>query len=172
MSPGVYCKKTLINSGSTVTMEPGLYVFREGELTVNSLSSLKGAGVTLFFQDMDARLNINSDSVFNVTAPASGTYAGVLMFQGRSNGNKDAPPFIINSNGNTRLEGTIYLPLGTLELNSISTANQTAAYTAVIARNMVLNSAGTFTAKSNYAGVTPLPDLMAQKKFVDARLTR
>lgn len=173
MTPGVYCKKTLINSGSTAIMQPGVYVFRDGEFLINSLSTVTGNGVMMFFQNKDARLNVNSDSVFSVSAPTSGSYAGILMFQGRHADNAGAPPFIINSDGNTKLEGTIYLPLGTLEVNSHSTAKQSAAYTAIVARDMVLNSFGTMTVRSNFEGPTPLPPLLAGFKNVTlARLSK
>lgn len=173
MTPGVYCNKTLINSGSTAVMQPGIYVFRDGEFEINSFSTVTGSGVMMFFQNKDARLNVNSDSVLEVSAPTSGTYSGMLMFQGRDPVNSGAAPFIINSDGRTKLEGTIYLPLGTLELNSRSVANQTAAYTAIVARQMVLNSNGTMTVGSNFDGPTPLPTPLAGFKNVTlARLTK
>lgn len=163
MTPGVYCKKTLINSGGNATMQPGVYVFREGEFEINSDSTVTGTGVMIYFHDKDARLNVNSGSTFNVSAPTWGDYAGMLIFQGRAPANSDAPPFIVNSNskGGVKLEGTIYLPLGTLELNSFATANQTAAYTAIVARNMVLNSFGVMNIRSNFSGSTPLPTLLS-----------
>ena len=175
MSPGVYCKKTLINSGGTATMQPGVYIFRQGEFLVNSQSTVTGSQVMMFFVDKDARLNVNSDGVFKVSAPKSGTYQGMLMFQGRHHDNSSAPPFIVNSDGNTRLEGTIYLPKGTLEVNSWSTANQLAAYTAIVADKMVLNSNGTLKIKSDYTTNTPLPPLLASAMgttTISARLTQ
>jgi Flp pilus assembly protein TadG len=173
MTPGVYCKKTLINSGSIAIMTPGVYVFRDGEFEINSLSTVTGSGVMMFFENKSARLKVNSFSVFEVSAPTSGTYAGLLMFQGRHPDNADAWPFVVNSNGSTKLEGTIYLPRGTLELNSLSTANQSAAYTAIVARDMVLNSFGTMTVRSNFGGPTPLPPLLASFKNVTvAHLTK
>lgn len=173
MVPGVYCKKTLINSGSTAIMQPGVYVFRDGEFEINSLSTVTGSGVMMYFHNKAARLNVNSDSVFEVSAPVSGFYAGILMFQGRQSENSMAAPFIVNSDGRTKLEGTIYLPLGTLELNSQSAANQLAAYTAIVARQMVLNSFGTMSVGSDFEGPTPLPPLLTSFRNVTvARLTK
>ncbi len=173
MTPGVYCKKTLINSGSTAVMQPGVYVFRDGEFAINSFSTVTGSGVMMYFENKLARLIVNSDSVFQVSAPNSGSYAGVLMFQGRHADNASASPFTINSNGDTKLEGTIYLPLGTLVVNSNSTANETASYTAIVARDLVLNSFGTLTVRSDFEGPTPLPPLLSSFKSVTlARLSK
>ncbi len=173
MSPGVYCKTTAIKSGSTAIMQPGVYVFRDGEFVVNSLSTVAGEGVMMFFENKQARLNVNADSVFEVTAPKSGTYAGMLIFQGRAPENSGGSSFIINSDADTKLEGTVYLPHGTLEINSLSTANHSAAYTAIIVRKLILNSFGTMTVRSNYNGTTPLPPLLAGFKNVTvARLSK
>jgi hypothetical protein len=172
MSPGVYCKKTVINSGGSVYMLAGNYIFREGEFLVNSGGRVVGSGVMLYFADKDARLNVNSNSTINIVAPSAGTYQGVLMYQDRNENNRSAPPFIINSDSATRLQGTIYLPQGTLEVNSWSTANQLATYTAIIARKMVLNSNGTFKVNWDTTSSTPLPPAVARALAgVEARLT-
>jgi hypothetical protein len=173
MWPGVYCKKTLINSGGVAIMQPGVYVFRGGEFLVNSLSTVTGSEVMMFFEDKDARLNVNSGSTFQVTAPKSGTYEGVLLFQSRHPSTKSAPPHIVNSNSNTQVGGAIYLPNGILEVNSLSGPNVAADYTAIIARQMVLNSKGAVQVRANFPGETPLPPLLADfRATIAARLVR
>jgi uncharacterized protein (UPF0333 family) len=173
MSPGVYCKKTLIDNHGTANMQPGVYVFREGEFLVNSNASVTGSEVMMFFKDKDARLNVNSGSTVTVTAPKSGTYEGVLMFQSRHPDTLSAPPHIFNSNSNTKLEGTVYVPNGILELNSDAAANVLADYTLVIARQMRLNSNGTFQVRSNFSGNTPRPPMLGRFNTTpSARLVR
>jgi Flp pilus assembly protein TadG len=173
MSPGVYCKKTLINSGGTAIMLPGVYVFRGGEFLVNSRSTVSGSEVMLFFADKDARLNVNSGSTFQVSAPKSGTYEGVLLFQSRHPSTKSAPPHIVNSDSNTEVGGAIYLPNGIFEVNSLSDPSVAADYTAIIARQMVLNSKGAVQVRANFPGDTPLPPLLADfRATASARLVR
>jgi hypothetical protein len=173
MSPGVYCKKTLIDNNSIATMQPGVYVFREGEFVVNSNATVTGSELMMFFKDKDARLNVNSGSTVRVTAPKSGTYEGVLMFQSRHPDTLSAPPHIFNSNSNTELEGTIYVPNGILELNSDAVANVLADYTLVIARRMELNSNGTLQVRSDFSGNTPRPPMLARFNTTpSARLVR
>ena len=156
MSPGVYCGVTTINASSSATMQPGLYVFRGGEFVINSNSTVTGAGVMFYFES--GRLNVNSQSPLNISAPASGPYQGILVFQSRSA--PPAGPFIVNSNSATRIAGTVYLPAGALELNSQSTANSLASYTVIVARQLTLNSMGTLYINSDYAAGPPLPPLL------------
>lgn len=160
MTPGVYCGNTVINSGATATLQAGHFTFRDGEFLINSMSRVTGSEVMLYFTGTNARLNVNSDSELQITAPASGVYAGILVFQSRTTATTDAPAFTINSDGITRVEGTIYLPRGVFIVNSQSTANQTASYTAIVAQRMVLNSIGTLTVRSDFEAATPLPSLL------------
>lgn len=161
LKPGVYCDTLEINSGSSVRLEPGVYVIRDGELKVNSQSSLSGAEVMLFFQGEKGRLNVNSDSRVSLSAPRSGAYAGVLMFQSRAAETRLSDYHILNSDASTLLEGVLYFPNGQLMLNSRSEANASAAWTALIARRLALNSAGTFVARAGYASATPVPAALA-----------
>jgi uncharacterized protein (UPF0333 family) len=109
MSPNkVYCGTTEIKGHAI--MQPGLYIFRGGEFVIKSGGTVNGTEVTMFFADKDARLNANSNSTFKVTAPKSGAYQGVLMFQSRHPDTLSAPAHVVHSNGGTELEGTIYVP--------------------------------------------------------------
>jgi len=174
MSPGVYCGKTEVNALGSAKMQLGVYVFR-GEFVVNSLSSVEGNGVMLFFQGSAARLNVNSASRFQASAPTTGTHKGILIYQSRDPRTLSAPPFIINSNSLSKYEGAIYAPNRILEVNSLSTfaGNASAAYTVIIARKMTLNSFGEFKVSSDYEGTTPLhPDLRQLTHPTIARLTQ
>lgn len=161
LRPGVYCKKLEINSDAHVKLEPGVYVIRDGELKVNSRSSITGSGVMIFFQGKEGRLNVNSDSRVNLVAPSSGVYQGILLFQSRESITLESDYHIVNSDGNTVLQGAIYFPNGQLMLNSLSTTNAAADWTVLIARRLSLNSFGTFVAKAGYASETPVPAALA-----------
>lgn len=161
LRPGVYCSKLEINSDSHVTLEPGIYVMRDGELIVNSRSTVTGSDVMIFFQGKEGRLNVNSDSRVTLSAPRSGTYAGILFFQSRASETLDSDYHILNSDGTSKLEGALYFPNGQLMLNSISTANVAADWTALITRRLVLNSFGTFVANAKYTSDTPVPAALA-----------
>jgi Flp pilus assembly protein TadG len=89
ISPGVYSSITITGSGSgpTVNFQPGVYVidgsgscpssacFNEtGNATVN------GTGVTFYFIN-NSTLNFAGTPYVNLTAPSTGSYSGMLMYQ-------------------------------------------------------------------------------------------
>lgn len=166
LTPGVYCGNTVVNSGATVVLAPGDYVFRDGELLANSGSSIVGNGVMLFFQGQNGRLNVNSNSVLNIAAASAGTYKGIVIFQSPDPVTLSSPPHIVNSDSSTRIEGTIYVPNGQLVLNSFGTANLLSQHLAVIARTMELNSSGRFEVKAAEPGMTGASDVMARWRNV------
>jgi hypothetical protein len=108
LNPGVYCQSVNMNS-SNVTFQPGLYVFTNG-LSANS-TTMTGNGVTFYV----AASSFNANScTFNLTAPASGNNAGILLFQPAANSSSAN----LNSSGGTGVQGAIYMPKGTLTTNS------------------------------------------------------
>ena len=108
MNPGVYCQSTNINSAH-ITMNPGLYVWTNG-LNGNA-TTFTGTGVTLYM--VQSSFNCNSCS-FNLTAPTTGSYAGILFFQPASNTSSEN----LNASGGSSVQGAIYLPTGTLTTNA------------------------------------------------------
>jgi len=53
----------------------------------------------LEFMGKSGRLELNSDSTFEVSGRTSGTYAGMLIFQSRDAITLETAPFIMNSSG-------------------------------------------------------------------------
>jgi hypothetical protein len=157
LSPGVYCKKLEIQNSASVTLQPGVYFFPDSQLIANAGGKIIGNGVMLYFNGAGGYLNANSDSVVQLTAITSGTFRGIVMFQSRASSSASAPPHIVNSNSSSFLQGMIYVPNGKLMMNSQSTLNLNATYTAVIARTMEINSGAAFMANANYSGATPVP---------------
>ena len=160
LSPGVYCGKTEFKSGAIVTLLPGTYVFRDGELVVNSNSDVAGDGVMFYLTGINnARFSINSNSEINISAPTTGTYAGIAIFQER---NSTADYSVLNSNSNSQVEGVIYLPDTALHLNSNGSLNgslsETTPWTIVVADKVEVNSNSTLNVNANYeSSLVPLP---------------
>ena len=111
--PGTYCGGINIKKGTT-TLRPGLYVINEGGLNVASGASIKGEEVTIyntytdpkFFQPFN--MASNYPNVVQLTAPTSGAYKGVLLFQDRrvTRGYKN----YLTKNEGTVYEGYLYFP--------------------------------------------------------------
>jgi len=116
MSPGVYCGTTNIN-GEKVTMQSGLYVFTGGKLHVNS-KTIKGTGVTWYFAGSSSGIGTYKAKEDNkLTAPTSGTYKGILMFEESGLPKRS---FLIHSADKTEFDGLIYLPSWDLTIDSMS----------------------------------------------------
>ena len=112
LSPGVYCGWTNFNSSPNVTLQPGVYVIKGGGW--NFSGTLSGTGVTFYFPDL-AFIQFNSTSTINLSAPTSGTYADLLMYE--TSGLIKVHATINATNGAT-LKGLMYLPNRKLTLNS------------------------------------------------------
>lgn len=164
LSPGVYCKKLELNSLTDATLLPGTYVMRDGDFMVNSNSTVTGTGVFIYFTGNNTpELMLNSGSHADLSAPTTGPYAGILMYQDRNTA--DGSVFLLNSDASSHLLGTVYLPNGKIMINSGTTITGTAPYTSFIARTFEINSGSGIVLNSDYNGSTvPLPGGLAGSK--------
>lgn len=125
INPGVYCNGIQLNAGAVVTLNPGVYVIDRGSLQIAGGATFQGTGVTIFFTSStgsnyaDAR--INGGATVAITAPNSGTYAGIAMF-----GDRDMPAgtsFKFNGGAGQVLDGAVYIPKGAIEYAGGSNVN-------------------------------------------------
>jgi hypothetical protein len=155
LNPGVYCGG--INVGNnTYTLNSGTYILVGGGLsTQSSNSTINGSGVT-FYNTYGATttqgtfayspISIAANSNVNLTAPTTGTYAGILFFEDRS-----APT---NSDtyggGSTAVyEGVIYARNANITMYGNSGVNT--KYTLVVANTISL--VGTTTFNDDYSSL-------------------
>ena len=88
LNPGVYCGGIHVGN-STVTFNPGMYILKGGGLSTQSANShIVGTDVTIY-NTYDGThpytgFDINANSTVSLTAPTTGTYAGVLIMEDRS----------------------------------------------------------------------------------------
>ena len=134
LSPGVYCNGiTISGSDSTVTFQPGTYVLKGGGLLFSGSSNVyNGSGVLFYNTEQGSQGNFadidlsGSNSIFGLSAPTSGTYAGVLFFQDPSQFSAAAGvKFKVAGDVTTNLDGTIYLPDHEVEYSGTSSQSQT-----------------------------------------------
>ncbi len=102
LSPGTYCNKNL--SGN-VTLEPGTYVFKGGDIKLGGNGSLTGHGVTIFLMD-GAQFTSAANEVIDLSPPTSGDYQGITIYQAK--GNTDE--LTLNGGTGTKLTGYVYAP--------------------------------------------------------------
>lgn len=157
LSPGTYCGGLSVEPGARVTLDPGIYVFKDGGLTVADAASLKGAGVGLFFTGKGSVLLFERGSTIDLTAPRSGEMAGLLVFEGRSQPENGLHQILSDDARN--LLGTIYLSRGRLHVDANSPIADRSAYTAIVARVMTLYGGPNLVLNTNYDSTDiPVPD--------------
>ena len=123
---GTVCYSGNIKVQQNITMAAGTYVFT-GDLDFTGHGSLTGAGnpaapgVTLYFAGPNGQLGGpgNGNTTLNLTAPTSGPYNGILIYQDRTDSN------LAEFNGTpiTNLTGIIYMPDNALEFSGNTTSN-------------------------------------------------
>ena len=110
LNPGTYNNFRL---QGTVTLNPGVYYLNGADFDVGSQARVTGNGVTIIMTGSGpntiGQAKINGGATLNLTAPQTGTYAGILMYQDRratmgSQSNK------VNGNSSSKLQGAIYFP--------------------------------------------------------------
>jgi putative Flp pilus-assembly TadE/G-like protein len=117
LQPGTYSSIT-IGSGSTVTMNPGIYyITAPGSISFTGTATVKGSGVMIYLQNgtnpsngasIDTVTSSNQVSNIQLTAPPSGTYAGILIFQDPT----DFKNARIGGDNNSFFDGALYFPEG------------------------------------------------------------
>ncbi|WP_156254643.1 pilus assembly protein TadG-related protein [Sandarakinorhabdus oryzae] len=129
-APGTYRGMNI--QGNAVLM-PGIYYIDGARLTggdannaglqIGSQATITGSGVTLILTSSSpsvggsfAGMKINAGATVNLTAPTSGTYQGILIYQDRR-----APAMgdtlQINGNSGSKLQGAIYAPRSEIVIN-------------------------------------------------------
>lgn len=129
LNPGVYYGGISIGSGGNVTMSPGVYVMAGGGFAVSANGQIPTAtGVTIYntcapvligsgcqTSGLGAygAISISANRPINMSAPTSGTYAGIVIFQARDNG--VALSFTAGAAGS--IDGLIYAPIAQLSMS-------------------------------------------------------
>jgi Flp pilus assembly protein TadG len=140
LSPGTYCGSITFNGGGTVSFSAGNYVFYNTTVTFNGTGTLAfgagvysllgtswnltsgwtatGSSVTFYYADSSSFIQFNSGVNVDLTAPATGTYANILIFEPDG---LSTSSFAIDGTSTTDLlQGLIYLPSRNITFDSTS----------------------------------------------------
>jgi hypothetical protein len=165
LSPGIYPSIQVSGHGS-VTLSPGWYIIEGGGLNVSGNGSLSGTGVTIFNVGSGYSYNattgvvtdggtygsiaMGGNGTINLTAPTSGAYAGVVLFQSRGN----SKGLSLSGNSASGITGTIYAPAAAALLSG----NAQLTGSLVVSTLAVTGNAGAFElsdgASSDYTAST------------------
>ncbi len=156
LAPGTYCGGLKITGASVVTLDPGIYVIKDGPLVVDGGSALEGNGVGFYYTGAGAQFDFEPLSSIALEAPDSGDMAGLLMFEGRS---QPKGKHKILSDDARVLLGTIYLSRSELYVEGSKPVADKSAYTAIVARTMRLGGGPHLILNTNYSDTNvPVPE--------------
>ena len=138
LNPGLHCDTTF-NGSPTITFKPGLHIIK-GRMIINSGSTVIANGVTFYFPDVYSEIRANGALKFTASAPTTGDYAGILMFEKTSDpaNNAQKQQYVFNGSNGEELTGIIHLPNRNATYNS--TTNQTNRISLVV-NTLIMNSA-------------------------------
>lgn len=156
IAPGVYCGGLNIDGDSDVEFDPGVYVFKDGPLTVANKARIHGDRVGLFFSGKNAAIRFSDESVISLAAPETGPMAGMLIWQSKTA--SGSRRFDIGSNHVDRLVGTIYLPTSDFYASVDDEVAEDSAYTAIIANRIHIEKFTELVLNTDYAATSvPVP---------------
>ncbi len=154
--PGTYCKGMKITGTAKVKLMPGIYVINGAKLEVTNNAVFEGENVGFYLAGDKAKIVFTKQTTINLTAPKKGLMAGLLIFEDRNAARIENHQ--ITSDNARMLLGTIYLPNGTLKIDSEAPVADKAAYTAIIARSIKLFEGPTLHLNSDHAATdVPVP---------------
>ncbi len=150
MSPGVYCGGMSFNGNFYLKFNAGTFVIAGGGITVNGNATMTGTGVTFYNTTGTGGYKgivLNGNVVLNLSAPTSGTLAGILFYQDRTIPTGSAGS-TINGNSGSTIDGALYFPTTTLTYNGNSSTN---GYSIIVADKWIAN--GNSNLKNNYTSL-------------------
>ncbi|MDJ0614753.1 MAG: hypothetical protein QNJ29_13885 [Rhizobiaceae bacterium] len=156
LKPGTYCGGIVAIGNYKVTLEPGVYVIKNGPLIVGGKTSFAGENVTFVFEGAEASLGIGVSTKIDLSAPRSGPTAGILMIADKAvRGVRD---FTIRSRRVSKLEGVLYLPKGRLTLNDTGPVAAGSSWTRIISDQIELIGNAKLVINSDFSSTeVPLP---------------
>jgi hypothetical protein len=160
LSPGVYCNGISISGGADVVFNPGTYILEGGGLQLSGGCTISGAGV-MFYNTAGSGYGYGAVSFSGGThdvlsAPTSGTYAGILFFQDRTISSPAASSF--SGGASAILNGTLYFPTSTLTYSG----GTGTAYTILISKKIGFSGGATLNNDySSLSGGSPIKGSVA-----------
>ena len=154
LKPGVYCGGLKIMGSAVAKLDPGIYVMRDGKLSIEENATLQGTEVGFYLQGADAKIRFDAATTIDLSAPTGGEMAGLLFYEDREV--SDIQKHRIYSNNAHTLLGTIYLPKGHLFIQSDKPLAQKSAFTIIVAGQIEMTAGPELFLNTNY-GATPVP---------------
>ena len=145
-APGIY----YINGSGGISMNGGATICNSTNTNCSGMPGSANSGVTFYFTN-GATITGTGTPIVQLTAPNSGTYAGILFYQDPNDTNTNGPS--LGGDSSSFLQGTLYFPSDQLTFFGNTTYNSLASYTLVIAKALTFSGSPDVILNSNYAGL-------------------
>jgi Flp pilus assembly protein TadG len=149
LQPGTYCGGLSIGGSANVTLNAGVYVMKDGPLTISGKATIRGEYVGFYLTGKGADFSMGPNTTIELSAPKEGDMTGILFFEDRTASKMQN--HTIRSNAARSLVGTFYLPRGSLTIDANKPLFDTSAYTIIIARELNMFSGPDLILNSDYS---------------------
>jgi Flp pilus assembly protein TadG len=163
LQKGTYCNGLELKG--TVTLSDGLYIIKDGSLTITSQAVVTGKNITFFLTGTSAGFSINGGGKLDISAPTAGVYGGIVLYQDPSSNVGAANT--MNGNGDTRLVGVIYTPRQSMKVSGNTSFGDHTPLMSIIADTVTFT--GSATAKTEVTGIAmaaPLPRVQGGARLI------
>lgn len=112
LQPGTYCGGIELQAGAIVTLDPGIYVMKDGPLYLRAGATVTGREVMIAFLGETATLYMYGNVTMTVTSPSSGPYANIQFFGDRNVYGKKMENlwFTVIGGAELTFDGVVYVP--------------------------------------------------------------
>ncbi|WP_088344411.1 MULTISPECIES: pilus assembly protein TadG-related protein [Rhodomicrobium] len=155
LNAGTYCGGLAIGNGANVKLNAGVYYIKTGSFAVTGGSTVNGTGVTIVMTKNTsgyATTSIGNGSNVTLSAPTSGTFAGIVFF-----GDRTAPTTGINSfigGSTTNFTGALYFP--TQQVIYSNGTSTVATCTQLVAYRVQFTGGASFNSNCGSAGTSAI----------------
>ena len=131
-----------VGSGKTLTLPPGTYYINGGDAHIQGNLSCSACTIVLTNKSGSTtatigQFKVNASAQINMSAPTTGDFAGIAIFQDRRAKDSASANNQINGNSSSVINGTIYFPNQELIYNG--TGNTAAVCTMFIAKRLIFS---------------------------------
>jgi hypothetical protein len=150
LNPGYYCRGLSLKGA--VTLNSGVYYISGGDFQINANASVTGSGITIYLA-AGSTVTINGTAYVNLSAPTSGTYAGILFFGDRSASTSALNTF--NGTAGSKLTGAIYF--ASEAVRYLGNFSGTSGCTQVVADTIEWSGSTTINQNCSSLGMRDIP---------------
>jgi Putative Flp pilus-assembly TadE/G-like len=138
-------------TGSMTLTSNTIYILGGNGISLSGNDSVTGSNVMLYLTGANASINLVGNGAVTLSPMTTGPYAGITIFQDRSDSNGGA----MKGNGNLNVTGTIYAPAASLEDTGNGTTDVFGSQ--IIANSLSLKGNGTINVAFDSGASAPVP---------------